>query len=785
MAFVTARTHPENEILRLFPIPLYTHNRILDEEDLLEMGLGEILDDLPDDARKETMDQAKALSAIQPELAFHFLLRHRQLMEIPGLEDLGELVKVILDIYDAQGLNPARAFLLDPERHQAFGRLWGRGLGLHSVYRILLNYLHGLGRAEIHLEEGNAHFTDTVSIFVPPRIALFDRERLNFLLFKVMVTHKFAQIRLGTYRLGAGNSALGSNPEGGHGNEKSQNGPLLSDLSRFLHSFPEPLLASDLFSFFDTARIEGWIRATLPGLYSDMVNIKHHLSLIREKPKDLTPRSQTVEQLLKWWLAYPSEDPEKRNDVPISPLIREVSQRMDAAALDGAPVDRVARLVEEIYGLFETMAGPYVPVETIPYVGELRPEEAERARSRKRESTRIKFQEALCKLMGALPEPEDVRVEVPSMDEAVSKGATPQPQSFPKFLLIDGNPIPLPEAMNKTIEEIYEDLGAIPGHYLSITSDMSGHYFRSVCQMPDGTGFVLSEADETTHVLDEWDYRRQGYRKRWALLREVDVKAGSLDFARETLVRYGGMTQQIKRQFERIRMDQALLKRQKDGDNIDLDAAVEAFTDQRAGLSPSERVFVRLSRNKRDIATAFLIDLSGSTSGWVNQIEREALLILSEAMQVLQDRFAIYGFSGRTRKRCELFVIKRFEEPYGEAIRARIAALEPREYTRLGPPIRRLTEILDEVDARTRLLITLSDGKPDDWDGYNGDYGIEDTRHALIEAKRMGIHPFCITIDKAEHSYLSHMFGAVNYVFIDDLAKLPVKIPEIYRKLTT
>jgi hypothetical protein len=121
MAFVTARRHPENEILRLFPIPLYTHHRILDEEDLLEMGLGEILDDLPDDARKDIMDLAKALAAIQPELAFHFLLRHRRLMEIPGLEDLAELVKMVLDIYDAEGLNPARAFLLDPEPHPHLG----------------------------------------------------------------------------------------------------------------------------------------------------------------------------------------------------------------------------------------------------------------------------------------------------------------------------------------------------------------------------------------------------------------------------------------------------------------------------------------------------------------------------------------------------------------------------------------------------------------------------------------------------------------------------------------
>jgi hypothetical protein len=297
MAFVTARKHPENEILRLFPLPLYTHNRILDEEDLLEMGLGEILDDLPENARKEIMDHAKALAAIQPELAFHFLLRHRRLMEIPGLEDLGGLVKVALDIYDAQGLNPAREFLLDPEPHPEFGRIWGRGLALQGAYRVLLNYLHGLGRAEIHLEEGKAHFTDTVSIFVPPRIALFDRERLNFLLFKVMVTHKFAQIRLGTYRLGAESSASRSDPKGGRRNHKSQDGHLLSDLSRFLHSFPEPHLASDLFSFFDTARIESWIRVTLPGLYSDMANLKHHLSLTRKRPRDLTPKSHGVMQL--------------------------------------------------------------------------------------------------------------------------------------------------------------------------------------------------------------------------------------------------------------------------------------------------------------------------------------------------------------------------------------------------------------------------------------------------------------------------------------------------------
>ena len=245
------------------------------------------------------------------------------------------------------------------------------------------------------------------------------------------------------------------------------------------------------------------------------------------------------------------------------------------------------------------------------------------------------------------------------------------------------------------------------------------------------------------------------------------------------------MIQSIKRQFERIQMSQTLLKRQKEGDRVDLDAAVEAFTDSRAGLTPSERLFSQIRRNKRDIATAFLIDLSGSTKGWINDMERTALLILSEAFGVLKDRFAIYGFSGRTRKRCELFRIKGFDEPYGETVKARISGLVPLDYTRMGPPIRHLTGILRQMEARTRLMITLSDGKPDDYDIYKGPYGIEDTRQALLESRQSGIHPFCITIDRAEHTYLSHMYGPANYVFIDDITKLPAKVPEIYRKLTT
>ena len=181
-----------------------------------------------------------------------------------------------------------------------------------------------------------------------------------------------------------------------------------------------------------------------------------------------------------------------------------------------------------------------------------------------------------------------------------------------------------------------------------------------------------------------------------------------------------------------------------------------------------------------------MVDMSGSTKGWINDAEREALVLLCEALETLGDRYAIYGFSWTTRKRCEIYRVKRFNEPYTNLVQQRISGITPQDYTRMGVAIRHLSQLLNEIDARVKLLITLSDGRPDDYgDHYRGTYGIEDTRQALIEAKRDGIHPFCITLDTEAKDYLPHMYGAVNYIVIDEVRKLPLKVSDIYRKLTS
>ncbi len=782
---MTSETQPlktRNVILSVFALPLEIGSRMLYEEDLEEKGFLNLLEGLSAEIQKILLQHTQTLVSIKPELGYHFLFKAKALLELIGSDSLDQWVTLVLDIFDVKGLNPAKEFILAPNDHPLFVQHWGLGVSFHEIRGILHNYVHALGHRDFHLEPASTHYTDTLSIYVPERISTFTRKEDNALLYKIMVTHKFLQTELGTYRLDPKNihDIETAGPFKTNRNPRQENAP---PLLRFLNRFPDPALVKDLFNLMETIRIEAWIREDLPGLYREMNRLKKELWLKRKTDSNVSPRSRIMNDLIRRWL---TGDGTPLKNFDWEKTTREIHQSMNLIRLPRATVEDTATVVIKAYHAMDHIHGPYEPVAPVPFIGRLRPEEAERGRLKRREATRIRFREELAKMIEKLPDCEQVEIEIPGMlegDETEIK--KPPQQQVPYELRIDGIPVPIPEAMQKIIKDIYEDLGAIPNEYAAVADDMSGHFFRSLCQTTTGTSNVLSEYSAGVHVYDEWDYRRKGYRKRWVLLRESDAPVGDMAFSRGVLNQYHGMIQSIKRQFERIQMSQVLLKRQKDGDRVDLDAAVEAFADSKAGLNPSERLFSQMRRNKRDIATAFLIDLSGSTRGWINEMERTALLILSEALEVLKDRFAIYGFSGRTRKRCELFRIKGFEEHYGETVKARISGLEPLDYTRLGPPIRHLTGILREVAARTRLMITLSDGKPDDYDIYKGQYGIEDTRQALLESRRAGIHPFCITIDRAEHSYLSHMYGLANYVFIDDIAKLPVKIPEIYCKLTT
>lgn len=354
-------------------------------------------------------------------------------------------------------------------------------------------------------------------------------------------------------------------------------------------------------------------------------------------------------------------------------------------------------------------------------------------------------------------------------------------------ITLDGAPLAPPDDVKQLLASVYLDFGEIPPEYLAPAGE--GEYDpKLVFDQPEDPDAVWHGTyhEKGAELYPEWDHARQHYRKNWCTMREKAVPPVYDDFVRDTLDRHAGVVRHLRRKFEALRDENRFEKRQVQGDEIDLDALVEALADARDGREMSDRLFVRLHRAERNIAVAFLVDMSGSTKGWINEAEREALILLCEALELLGDRYAIYGFSGTTRKRCELFRIKTFDDRYDDEVKARISGIRPQEYTRMGFALRHMTKLLNQVEAKTRVLVTLSDGRPDDYfDVYRGQYGVEDTRMALLEASRTGIHPFCITLDRDARDYLPHMYGAARYIILDDVRQLPVKVTDIYRRITT
>ncbi len=417
--------------------------------------------------------------------------------------------------------------------------------------------------------------------------------------------------------------------------------------------------------------------------------------------------------------------------------------------------------------------------------GCLRPDAIAAARAARLDKEKARLRIKLAELLEehAAAQPDSAPEAPPELD------VTPRDENglLDFDITLDDAPIAPPEGVKQLLTSVYLDFGEIPPDYLTPAGD--GEYDANrVFDQPEDPDSVWHGTyhEKGAELFPEWDYGRQHYRKNWCVMREKTVAPVHDSFYRDTLDKYAGVVKHLRRKFEALRDENRLDKRQTQGDEIDLDSLIEALADAKDGREMSDRLFVRLHRAERNIAVAFLVDMSGSTKGWINEAEREALILLCEALELLGDRYAIYGFSGTTRKRCELFRIKTFDEAYGDEVKARISGIRPQEYTRMGFALRHMTKLLNQVEAKTRVLVSLSDGRPDDYfDVYRGQYGIEDTRMALLEAARTGIHPFCVTLDRDARDYLPHMYGAARYIILDDVRQLPVKVTDIYRRITT
>jgi nitric oxide reductase NorD protein len=287
----------------------------------------------------------------------------------------------------------------------------------------------------------------------------------------------------------------------------------------------------------------------------------------------------------------------------------------------------------------------------------------------------------------------------------------------------------------------------------------------------------------------EWDFRSGTYRRPGAIVREAEASMGDPDWVAAALARHAKLVRRVRTRFERLRPRRTRIGRQPDGPDLDIAEYVNAAADARAGVTVEDRLYVDERAGRRELTLALLVDVSASTDSWVSgsqrivDVEKDALLVVCKALAALGDRHAIFAFSGEGPEHVSVVPIKSFVERAGEVVRRRVAALDADGYTRVGAAIRHATAALSGQPTGRRLLLMLSDGKPNDVDVYEGPYGIEDARQAVAEARAQNVDVFCLTVDREAPRYASRIFGRAGFAVLRRPDQLPEVLIEVLRRL--
>ena len=672
------------------------------------------------------------------------------------------------------------------------------GVPLRQVARSLKLFVQGLCGVDVSIESlpeskqpsdaggtGLARATvsqDGRTIALPAILRRYATPQQNIRLYTVMAAHEAGHLEFGTYNLSLTQlTDLLTTRRARHATAESSDVRTLTD---FFGLYPQPGLIRDLWTVLEDARVEYLLQHEYPGLRSDLAALAQEAVATRSLLHGMSAREMVIDALL---LLTTAGRDAIRIPEPIADVVEQVWTLAQTVLRSDATAEDVLWVADRIYVALEAMpksgnfwteeqqeqssdvgAGPsasehvtaeYRPVTNWAYRGDMNPDLIKQSSS------------------------FDDDHKMPGAD--AEAGVSPPIPSRVASAPVDrsGKEAGLPDSGART-ETPNQDmvLSAVPdsvaAQLLMVRDDRRGRH--------EDVG-----STERIFLYDEWDGTIQDYRSRWCRLVEQRAPEGTNDFADAVLAEHGPLVRMIRRYFESIRPPG--LRRvhgQADGEDIDLDAVIRRKADQAAGTEPSDRVYIRRERRERDVAVAFLMDLSGSTSRQIEpqgrrviDVEKEGLIVLSEALEALGDQYAVYGYSGRGRRQVDFLILKDFEESHRARSFSRIGAVTPLHQNRDGAAIRHTVQKLLARRAKVRLLVLLSDGRPLD-DGYADEYSLEDTKMALRESRKSGVEPFCITVDTEADNYLRRMYGDVRYLVIDRTASLPERLPRVYQRLT-
>ena len=752
------------------------------------------------------------------DAALHYLRRCPEILALFGDEDstrakFEEWFKGGMEIleYSAEG---ARAYFALETRNalQSVERAVS-GVPLRQIARSLKLFVQGLCGAEVTIqslpEPGRATDAendkatrpvvspDGRTLSLPAILRRYPTREENLRLYTVMAAHEAGHLEFGTYRLSL--AQLGdfvtelrqryrrsSEDPSPHPVSLRGEGPqegTVHTLHDLFALYPQPGLVRDLWTVLEDARVEFLLRSEYPGLRNDLAALANEAVKTRSLLHGMSVREMVVDALLL--LTTAEAEPARIPDA-IADVVERVWSMAQSLFRRGVTAEETVRLADRIYVSLESMLETGVAAEEGRGEPEteagMGPSAAETLSDQYRPITNWSYRGAMNPDTVALSGVEDQSVPhkdrgdtdsnaggLAGLAEAVSDRVRDQENQLSRKegLEVSGGestPSPSPDSVADQI--------------LAVGDDRRGRH-----QEPGGA--------QRCFTYDEWDPLLQDYRTQWCQVVEESATEGTAEFADRVLSEHGPSVRLLRRYFEAIRPPGLRrMKGQAEGEDLDLEAVIKWRADTVAGAEPDDRIYVRRERRERDVAVAFLVDLSGSTSRQIESggrrvidVEKESLVLLTEALEALGDQYAVYGYSGRGRRHVEFRILKDFEEPSRGRALHRIGAVTPLHQNRDGAAIRHAVYKLRARSAKVRLLVLISDGKPLD-DGYAEEYSLEDTRMALREARTQGIEPFCITVDREADDYLRRMYGNVRYLIIDHIASLPDRLPRIYQRLT-
>jgi hypothetical protein len=654
--------------------------------------------------------------------------------------------------------------------------------------------LSGLSETDLLTPETPLVCSSGNRIYLPDEISRFNSKSENLFLYKCLTRLEACYHEFGTYefdleiaveacndsgdikdqrslikdRIRRIRIEDGSDPEG----EKGLANLTPSDLRMFCRIFPNPGLAADLLTVFEHGRIRIILEQRYPGI------VRQSLPVLIREAKRIYPCSlqELPLEALYLKIALGVRDPEIRV-LPYNGIEITTASVIDAVDTDffrliaaKSRVESCAALVWKSYPMIETSL--------------------KAARLENNYRLKTPFGRSLRPDLAMDPVIE--RKTVILKHSLAQKGIMIYKSRIRKLITDHKGRIGKDDVLNLVRASKSMDPSITHVNTAAFSTDLSDLDLSEIHGVMDTIPFHDSLP---ASWYPEWDSHHSDYLHNHVRVVDRIAEGASSGFYDQTLDRYRELVSQIRYAFEMMKpQGLKMLRKWTEGDELDYRAVLDFVLDKKAGLIPSDRLYIKRIKQERNVAVLLLVDLSRSTGNAVTispscrattvlEVEKEAMVLFCEALDIVGDTFAISGFSGNGRFSVDYTHIKGFDEPINDAVRKRISCLSPQRSTRMGAAIRHATAQFDKIPANVRLMVVLGDGFPNDVD-YKQEYAVSDTRRAIGEALSRRIHTHAITVNIQNDARLDDLYGSVHHNVISDVRELPARLLRIYGALT-